>query len=44
MKQLACLCLLIGLLVWLQLDFASLRSKRQEPLRFPSYPPSLPWK
>ncbi|MEW6518811.1 MAG: hypothetical protein AB1461_05310 [Thermodesulfobacteriota bacterium] len=41
MKQLACLCLLIGLLVWLQLDFASLRSKRQEPLRFPSYPPSL---
>ena len=41
MKQLAFLCLLIGLLVWLQLGFTSLRGKSQDPLRFPTYPPSV---
>ena len=41
MKQLAFLCLLVGLLVWLQLGFTSLRGKSQDPLRFSTYPPSV---
>jgi tetratricopeptide (TPR) repeat protein len=41
MKQIVSLFLLIGLLAWLQLDFTSLRGEKQEPLRFPTYPPSV---
>jgi len=41
MKRLVPVCVLVVLLVWLLLNFTSLRSKRQQPLRFPTYPPSV---
>jgi tetratricopeptide (TPR) repeat protein len=41
MKHLVSVSMLIGLLVWLLLAFSSLRGNIQEPLRFPTYPPSV---
>lgn len=41
MKHLLSGSILFILLIWMLLTFSSLRSSNQEPLRFPSYPPSL---
>ena len=41
MKHLAPVGLLTGLLVWLLMTFSSLYSKNLDPLRFPTYPPTV---
>lgn len=41
MRQLAPVSILIGLLVWLLITFSSLHSNISEPLRFPTYPPTV---
>ncbi|MDR2550382.1 MAG: tetratricopeptide repeat protein [Desulfobulbus sp.] len=41
MKQLACLAIPIGLLVWLLVTFSPLYKNTLEPLRFPTYPPTI---
>lgn len=41
MKQLAPVSILIGLLAWLLITFSSLHGNRVEPLRFPTYPPTI---